>query len=161
MDSDKKTKTTGAKAFYVTAWQWFQGWIWSRICLMHTPCRQNQIWNDANIISVKEVPGIAYALKAYSAADFPATWSNLWVAPTLPIYHSKNITTLTSGQSNQCGGLKMLGFLDWTQSKFSLADKEGRTQSVLYLKQQRNPETGQHSLNIDKTTQPKVRCRFQ
>lgn len=51
----------------------------------------------------------------------------------------------------------MLGFVDWTQGKFSLGDKEGRTQIALYLKQQRNPETGQLSLNIDKITQPKVR----
>lgn len=50
----------------------------------------------------------------------------------------------------------MLGFVDWTQGKFSLGDKEGRTQIALYLKQQRNPETGQLSLNIDKITQPKA-----
>lgn len=47
--------------------------------------------------SVEKIPGIAYAPKAYSGADFPATRSNIWVAPTLPIYPSKNITTLTSG----------------------------------------------------------------
>lgn len=157
MDSDEKTKITAANAFYITAWQWLQGWIWSRICLMHTPCLQNLIWNDANNTSVEEIPGTAYAPKVYSAADFPSTWSSLWVAPMLPIYHSHNFTTLSSGQSNQCGGLKMLGTVDWIQGKFSPDDKERRTQSALYLRQQRNPETGQLSLNIDTGTQPKVR----
>lgn len=161
MDSDKKTKITAVNAFYITAWQWLQGWIWSRICHMHTPCLQNLIWNDANNTCVEEIPGTAYAPEAYSAGDFPTTQSNLWVAPTLPICHSKNITTLTSGQSNQCRGLKILGFGDWTQGKFSLTDKEGRTQSALCLRQQRNPEIGQLSLNTDKNTQPEVRYRFQ
>lgn len=64
---------------------------------MHTPCLQNLIWNDATNTSVEKIPGIAYAPKAYSGADFPTTRSNIWVAPTLPIYPSKNITTLTSG----------------------------------------------------------------
>lgn len=44
---------------------------------MHTTCLQNLIWNDANNTSIEEISGTAYASKAYSAADFPATQRNL------------------------------------------------------------------------------------
>lgn len=36
---------------------------------MHTTCLQNLTRNDANNISIEEIPNTAYASKAYSAAS--------------------------------------------------------------------------------------------
>lgn len=57
----------------------------------------------------------------------------------------------------------MLGFVDRTQGEFRLVAREGRMPSArawAYPRQQRNPETDQLSLSIDKARQPKVRYIF-